>query len=264
MSGPKKQCRHLPASEQCSESVDQLGEGVPLWWSETRPPGFTRAIMRPARTRCQCCRWPAWTSANGLSNHRPYQINEYATLAQQNPGAAPGTSAAWSGPAPTGCAVTGQRARALRLRSQPADQERLAVPAQGRVVHLPLLRVADRQHRQRHPRDLHRRVRHQGQQRRQRQDLLGSNGNAGTVNLTGLNTTSVVANNQVRAILQQMPYNGGHAVAGPVTIFRPAADRHRNAAPSPSRGRTRTTATPSPCPPSNTTFSTVAVVQHSG
>jgi hypothetical protein len=50
--------------------------------------------------------------------------------------------------------------------------------------------------------------------------LLGSNGDTGnvTVGLAGLNTTSVVRNGQVRAVVQLVPYNNGNSVSGPVTI----------------------------------------------
>ncbi|MFE2519943.1 hypothetical protein [Streptomyces mirabilis] len=48
-------------------------------------------------------------TAAGLTNSRPYQINEYATPhCPCSPRVAePGSSAAWNGPAPTDCAATG-------------------------------------------------------------------------------------------------------------------------------------------------------------
>ena len=50
--------------------------------------------------------------------------------------------------------------------------------------------------------------------------LLGSNGVADTVTLAlnRLDTTSVVRNGQVRVVVQRVPYNGGGAVSGPVTV----------------------------------------------
>nr|WP_107049200.1 beta-xylosidase [Streptomyces sp. NRRL F-5727] len=50
--------------------------------------------------------------------------------------------------------------------------------------------------------------------------LLGRNGDTGdvTVDLNRLDTTSVVENGRVRAIVQRVPNNGGGAVAGPVTV----------------------------------------------
>ncbi|MFD5259162.1 beta-xylosidase, partial [Streptomyces bobili] len=50
--------------------------------------------------------------------------------------------------------------------------------------------------------------------------LLGSNGNTGsvTVDLDRLDTTSLVENGRVRAVVQRVPNNGGGAVTGPVTV----------------------------------------------
>lgn len=97
--------------------------------------------------------------------------------------------------------------------------------------------------------------------------LLGSSGNTGTVtlNLTGLNTTSVVANSQVRAVVQRIPYNSGAAVTGPETIADTTLTVSGNAA---SVSLLWTNAkdgyTVTLLPPSNTTVSTVAVSQNSG
>ena len=77
--------------------------------------------------------------------------------------------------------------------------------------------------------------------------LLGSSGNTGnvTVNLTGLNTTSVVANGRVRAVVQRIPYNNGAAVTGPTTVSDTDPDRQRQRRPrEPAVDRTPRTATP--------------------
>lgn len=97
--------------------------------------------------------------------------------------------------------------------------------------------------------------------------LLGSNGNTGnvTVNLDRLDTTGVVENGQVRAIVQRIPNNGGAAVTGPVTVSDQTLTVSGNSASvnvpwtDSKDGYTVTL-----LPPSNTTISTVAVVQHSG
>ncbi|MCX4744731.1 RICIN domain-containing protein [Kitasatospora sp. NBC_01287] len=97
--------------------------------------------------------------------------------------------------------------------------------------------------------------------------LLGSNGNTGnvTVALTGLNTTSVVQNGQVRAVVQRVPDNNGTAVDGPVTISDTTLAVGNNAASvtvpytDAKDGYTITL-----LPPSDTTVSTVAVSENSG
>src|SRR5436190_168255 len=50
--------------------------------------------------------------------------------------------------------------------------------------------------------------------------LLGNRGTTGTVGvvLNRLDATSVVRNNQMRVVVQRVPYNGGAAVSGPVTV----------------------------------------------
>ncbi|WP_244187992.1 RICIN domain-containing protein [Streptomyces regalis] len=97
--------------------------------------------------------------------------------------------------------------------------------------------------------------------------LLGSNGNTGnvTVSLNRLDTTSVVENGRVRAIVQRIPNNGGGAVTGPVTVSDQTLTVSGNSA---SASVPWTNAadgyTVTLLPPSNTTISTVAVAQHSG
>ncbi|MEV4561901.1 RICIN domain-containing protein [Kitasatospora sp. NPDC049285] len=95
--------------------------------------------------------------------------------------------------------------------------------------------------------------------------LLGSNGNTGnvTVNLTGLDTTSVVQNGRVRAVLQRVP--DGNAVTGPVTVSDTTLTVGNNTASvtvpytNAKDGYTLTL-----LPPSTTTVSTVAVSENSG
>ncbi|MFF6786045.1 RICIN domain-containing protein [Streptomyces sp. NPDC012510] len=97
--------------------------------------------------------------------------------------------------------------------------------------------------------------------------LLGSNGNTGniTVSLNRLDTTSLVENSRVRAIVQRIPNNNGGAVTGPVTVSDQTLTVSGNSA-SVSVPWTNATDgyTVTLLPPSNTTISTVAVAQHSG
>ncbi|WP_369167419.1 RICIN domain-containing protein [Streptomyces sp. R28] len=97
--------------------------------------------------------------------------------------------------------------------------------------------------------------------------LLGSNGNTGnvTVNLNRLDTTSVVENGQVRAIVQRISDNGGGAVTGPVTVSDQTLTVGSNSASLTLPWTNSTDSyTVTLLPPSNTTVSTVAVAQHSG
>ncbi|MGW0842834.1 RICIN domain-containing protein [Streptomyces sp. NPDC002787] len=97
--------------------------------------------------------------------------------------------------------------------------------------------------------------------------LLGSNGNTGTVTvaLNRLDTTSVVENGRVRAVVQRIPNNGGAAVTGPVTVSDQTLTVSGNSASvSVPWTDARDGYTVTLLPPSNTTISTVAVVQHSG
>ncbi|MFF1475517.1 RICIN domain-containing protein [Streptomyces mirabilis] len=97
--------------------------------------------------------------------------------------------------------------------------------------------------------------------------LLGSNGNTGTVtvNLTGLNTTSVVESGKVRAVLQRVPYNNGAAVTGPETISDTTLTVSNNSTSvSVPWSNAKDGYTITLLPPSNTNVSTVAVSQNSG
>ncbi|WP_241826905.1 RICIN domain-containing protein [Streptomyces graminilatus] len=97
--------------------------------------------------------------------------------------------------------------------------------------------------------------------------LLGSNGNTGTVTvaLNRLDTTSVVENGRVRAVVQRIPNNGGGAVTGPVTVSdRTLSVGGDSASVSVPWTDSKDGYTVTLLPPSNTTVSTVAVAQHSG
>ncbi|GAB3970437.1 RICIN domain-containing protein [Actinoallomurus acanthiterrae] len=207
-------------------------------------------------------------SAAGLSNTRPYQINEYAALSQQNPGGgawyigrlerigADGLRGNWA----SGTNLHDYEANLLtKTGSQylPLGEwfmYRYYGSQTGNIVNLIPGTGTD---------GLATKDNTAGNAK----ILLGSNGNTGnvTVNLTGLNTTSVVANGQVRAVVQRIPYNNGAAVTGPTTISDTTLAVANNAASvsipftNAKDGYTITL-----LPPANTTISTVAVSENSG
>jgi hypothetical protein len=205
-------------------------------------------------------------SARGLTTSRPYQINEYAAAAQQNPGnggwyisrleraGADGLRGNWA----SGASLHDYEAALLTKTGTqylPTGEwflYRFYGSQTGSVVkttasgNLDLLATKNTG---------------------TAKVLLGNHGTTGTmtVALNRLDTTSVVTGGQVRAILQRVPYNGGGAVTGPVTVTDQLLTVSGNSA-SVSvpwtdyhDGYTITL-----LPPGSTGFSSVAVVQHSG
>ena len=208
-------------------------------------------------------------SAAGLTNTRPYQINEYATLSMQSPGGgawfigrleragADGLRGNWA----SGTGLHDDEANLLTKNSAgqylPLGEwfmYRYYGSQTGNIVNLVPGTGTDG-------------LATKDNTAKNAKVLLGSNGNTGTVtvNLTGLNTTSVVENGQVRAVVQRVPYNSGGAVAGPETISDTTLNVSNNAA---SVSLPWTNAkdgyTVTLLPPSNTTISTVAVSENSG
>ena len=160
--------------------------------------------------------------SRGIAHPRPYQINEYGAPNEQNPG-----DGAWYIARLERAGADGLRAnwaggwQPAQRPGQPAHaQLERAVPAQGRVVGLPLLRLADRPDRVGHPE--HRRTtRSPPRTSGTAKILVGGGRTTGNVavNLQRLDTTSgIVENNQVRVVVQRIPYNNGGAVPGPVTV----------------------------------------------
>ncbi|HEX6353103.1 RICIN domain-containing protein [Actinophytocola sp.] len=97
--------------------------------------------------------------------------------------------------------------------------------------------------------------------------LVGGGGTTGNiaVNLQRLDTTSgIVANNQIRVIVQRIPHNNGGAVGGPVTIQNSVVTLSGNATtvnlPHTNADDTFTITLQ---PPSDGGFQSVAVAQHS-
>ena len=204
----------------------------------------------------------------GLTNHRAYQINEYATLAQQNPGGgawyigrleragADGLRGNWA----SGTRLHDYEANLLNKNSSgqylPRGEwfmYRYYGSQAGNIVnYIPGTNTDG--------------LATKDNTARKAEILIGSNGNTGnvTVNLVGLNTTSVVENGKVRAILQRIPYTNGASVAGPTTVSDTDLSVTDNAASvtvpytNAADGYTITL-----LPPSNTAISTVAVSENS-
>ncbi|WP_329557331.1 RICIN domain-containing protein [Streptomyces sp. NBC_00696] len=208
-------------------------------------------------------------AAAGLTNTRAYQINEYATPSMQSPGGgawfigrleragADGLRGNWA----SGTALHDNEAGLLTKNSAgqylPLGEwfmYRYYGSQTGNIVNLVPGTGTDG-------------LATKDNIAKNAKILLGSSGNTGTVtvNLTGLNTTSVVESGKVRAVLQRVPYDNGGAVTGPVTVSDQTLTVSGNAATvnvpyaSAKDGYTLTL-----LPPSSTTVSTVAVSENSG
>jgi hypothetical protein len=208
-------------------------------------------------------------AAAGLTNTRPYQINEYAGREQQHPGGgawfigrleragADGMRSNWGG----GPSLHDYAASLLTKNSSgqylPLGEwfmYRYYGSQTGNVVNLTPGTNTDG-------------LATKDNSARNAKILIGSNGNTGnvTVNLNRLDTTSVVENGRVRAVVQRVPYDNGAAVTGPTTVSDTTLTVSNNAASltvpysNAQDGYTITL-----LPPSNTTVSTVAVSENSG
>lgn len=208
-------------------------------------------------------------AAAGLTNTRPYQINEYATLSMQSPGGgawfmsrleragADGLRGNWA----YGTGLHDNEANLLTKNS--ADQYlplgewfmyRYYGSQTGNIVNLVPGSNTDG-------------LATKDNTAKNAKVLLGTNGNTGnvTVNLTGLGTTSVVESGKVRAVVQRVPHNNGAAVAGPETISDTTLTVSNNAASvSLPWSNAKDGYTITLLPPSDTTVSTVAVSENSG
>ncbi|NUQ99879.1 MAG: beta-xylosidase [Streptomyces sp.] len=202
----------------------------------------------------------------GLTNHRPYQINEYAKLAKQTPG-----GGAWYISRLERAGVDGLRGNWASGANLHDDEANLLTKnSSGQYL----------------PRGEWFMYRYYGSQTgnvvnlvpgtstdgfatkdntaKNAKILIGSNGNTGnvTVNLNRLDTTSVVENGQVRAVVQRIP--NGNGVAGPTTVSDTDLTVGNNAASvilpytNATDGYTITL-----LPPSDTTISTVALSENS-
>jgi hypothetical protein len=205
----------------------------------------------------------------GLTNTRPYQINEYATASMQTPGGggwfisrleragADGLRGNWA----SGTALHDDEAALLTKNSAgqylPKGEwftYRFYGSQTGNIVNFIPGTNTDG-------------FATKDNTAGNAKILLGSNGNAGnvTVNLTGLNTTSVVSGGQVRAILQRLPYIGGAAMNGPVTVTdQNLTVTSNNASLTVPWTDSRDGYTITLLPPANTTISTVAISENGG
>lgn len=205
--------------------------------------------------------------ARGIAHPRPYQINEYAASNEQNPG-----DGAWY---------------LARLERAGADGLR-ANWAGGGNLHNDLASLLVRDSSGQHqPRGEWWVYRFYGSQTGQlvsvtpsqsydavatktagsAKVLVGGGGTTGNVavGLQRLDTTSgIVQNNQVRVVVQRIPYNGGGAVAGPVTVQNSVVTLSGNATTvNVPHTVADDTYTITLLPPSDGGFGTVAVARHS-
>ncbi|MFD6139059.1 hypothetical protein [Promicromonospora sp. NPDC060271] len=161
-------------------------------------------------------------AAAGLTKTRPYQINEYAGREQQHPG-----GGAWFISRLERAGADGLRANwgwgpdlhdhAAKLLTKDGSGQYLPLgewfvyryygSQTGDIVHLTPGTGTDG-------------VATKDGAARNAKILLGSDGTSGnvTVSLDRMDTTSVVEDGRVRAIVERMPYDGGGPVAGPVTV----------------------------------------------
>ncbi|MCD9875677.1 RICIN domain-containing protein [Streptomyces guryensis] len=202
----------------------------------------------------------------GLTNTRPYQINEYAKKTMQSPGGGAwyisrleragvdGLRGNWA----SGTALHDYEANLLTKNSSgqylPRGEwfmYRYYGSQTGNVVNLVPGTSTDG-------------FATKDNTAKNAKILIGSNGNTGnvTVNLNRLDTTSVVENGQVRAVVQRIP--NGNGVAGPTTISDTNLTVGNNAA-SVTLPYTNATDgyTITLLPPSDTTISTVALGENS-
>ncbi|MEV6879443.1 RICIN domain-containing protein [Amycolatopsis sp. NPDC051128] len=204
--------------------------------------------------------------SRGIPHPRPYQINEYGASNEQNPG-----DGAWY---------------IARLERAGADGLR-ANWASGGNLHNDLGNLLVRNSGQHQPKGEWWVYRFYGGQTGQIVSTTPSSGYdafatkaAGTakilvgggrttgnvaVGLKRLDTTSgVVQNNQVRVLVQRIPYNGGGAVAGPITVQNSVVTLSGNATTvNVPHTNVDDSYTITLLPPSDSGFQSVAVAQHS-
>ncbi|MFC8799127.1 RICIN domain-containing protein [Promicromonospora sp. NPDC057138] len=208
-----------------------------------------------------------WLDSRGIAHSRPYQINEYASSVEQNPG-----DGSWYIARLERAGVDGLRANWASTANLHNDLGNLLV-RNSAGVHLPKGEWWV--------------YRFYGSQTGSISSvtpsatydafatkatgtakiLVGGGGATGNVavNLQRLDTTSgIVQGNQVRVIAQRIPYNSGGAVQGPITIQNSVVTLSNNATtvnlPHTNADETFTITL---LPPSDGSFQSVAVAQHS-
>ena len=203
----------------------------------------------------------------GIPHPRPYQINEYAAPNEQNPGdgswyiarleraGADGLRANWAGGANLHNDLAGLLTRNSAGQHQPKGEwwvYRFYASQTGQLASVTPSPAYDAV---------------ATKASRVAKTLVGGGGTTGNiaVNLQRLDTTTgIVENNQVRVIAQRIPFNGGAAVQGPITIQNVVVNLANNGTtvnlPHTNADDTFTITLQ---PPSDSSFQTVAAAQHS-
>jgi hypothetical protein len=203
----------------------------------------------------------------GIPHSRPYQINEYGASNEQNPGdgawyiarleraGADGLRANWAGGGNLHNDIANLLVRNSAGQHQPKGEwwvYRFYGSQTGQIVSVTPSRSYDA---------------YATKASGAAKVLVGGGSTTGNVavSLQGLDTTSgIVQNNQVRVLVQRVPYNGGAAVQGPVTVQNTVVSVSGNAATvNLPHTNVDDTYTITLLPPSETGFQSVAVAQHS-
>ena len=206
-------------------------------------------------------------NARGIPHPRPYQINEYAAPNEQNPGdgswyiarleraGADGLRANWAGGANLHndlASLLTRNAAGLHLPKGEWWVYRFYGSQAGQIASVTPSPAYDA---------------FATKTTGLAKILVGGGGTTGNiaVNLQRLDTVNgIVQNNQVRVLAQRIPHNGGGAVQGPVTIQNFVATLSNNGTtvnlPHTNADETFTITL---LPPSDTSFQSVAVAQHS-
>jgi hypothetical protein len=206
-------------------------------------------------------------NARGIAHPRPYQINEYGWTTEQNPGdgswyiarleraGAEGLRANWASTGNLHNDLANMLVRNSAGQHLPKGEwwvYRYYGSQTGQIVSVTPSAAYDA---------------FTTKTTGQAKILVGGGGTTGNVavNLQRLDTTSgIVQNNQVRVLVQRIPYNSAGAVQGPVTVQNTVVTLSGNATtvnlPHTNADETFTVTL---LPPSDTSFQSVAVAQHS-
>jgi hypothetical protein len=206
-------------------------------------------------------------NSRGIAHPRPYQINEYAAPNEQNPGdgswyiarleraGADGLRANWAGGANLHNDLAGLLVRNSAGQHLPKGEwwvYHYYASQTGQIVSVTPSVSYDA---------------FATKATSVAKILVGGGGTTGNiaVNLQRLDTTSgIIQNNQIRVRVQRIPYNGGGAVQGPVTVTNSVVTLSGNATtvnlPHTNADETFTVTL---LPPSDNSFQSVAVAQHS-
>ena len=196
-------------------SANNVVPDIISWHSPARRPGRQR---RDGQHHARLARHPAPAA---VPDQRVRRVATSRTRVT-----APGTSPGWNGPAPTGCAPTGPAAATCTTTwatCSPATRPASTCPrANGGST----ASTAHRPARSRRSRPAPTTTPSPPRTPASAKILVGGGRTTGNiaVNLQRLDTTSgIVQNNQVRVVVQRIPYNGGGAVPG--TGHRPGHGR---------------------------------------